>query len=136
MISTATCCCANVSITISGKPAINAVCHCDNCKKRTGSAFGLSIYVKNQQIIRISGDTEIYALNNNDVRQKRHFCKNCGTTLYWTVSSLADYTGIAGGCFDNNPLPEPNYTLSNESRLSWLQLPSYFKKHIEPDAIK
>jgi len=36
----ALCCCGACSIEVEGDPAINAICHCANCKRRTGSAFG------------------------------------------------------------------------------------------------
>lgn len=42
MVRTATCCCGQTSIEVSGEPVFHCVCHCDNCKRRTGSAFGVS----------------------------------------------------------------------------------------------
>lgn len=44
VIRTATCCCWQASIGVEGEPKIHLVCHCNNCKKRTGSAFGISAY--------------------------------------------------------------------------------------------
>ena len=41
MVRRAVCCCGQATIEVEGEPAIHAVCHCDNCKRRTGSAFGI-----------------------------------------------------------------------------------------------
>lgn len=68
-------------ITVEGEPVISAVCHCENCKKRTGSAFGISVYFKNNQIISKFGNTESYKINN-EIKQERIFCKSCGSTIY------------------------------------------------------
>jgi len=40
MTRTATCCCGSASITVKDDPILNGICHCNDCKRRTGSAFG------------------------------------------------------------------------------------------------
>jgi len=42
----ASCCCGELNIELEGKPLVNAICHCNDCKKRKGSAFGISHYYK------------------------------------------------------------------------------------------
>ena len=122
MVRTASCCCGTATIEVEGDPALHAVCHCDNCKRRTGSAFGISAYFTDAQLRGTSGETEIYAIGG-DKSQQRHFCKICGTTLFWKASWFARMTGIAGGCFTDPPLPEPTLTVSNGGRCPWLTLP-------------
>ena len=110
MESKATCCCKQASIIVSGEPEINAVCNCNNCKQRTGSAFGISTYFNVKNVIKKAGKTNVYSFyhNEQDHEQKRFFCHKCGTTLYWTVSTMPDLIGVSGGCFANSSLPEPN----------------------------
>ncbi|WP_444972210.1 GFA family protein [Zooshikella harenae] len=38
-VKTAECCCGACTVSVQGNPVILAICHCKNCKKRTGSAF-------------------------------------------------------------------------------------------------
>ena len=77
-------------------------------------------------MVRQQGETTVYdfhhAAQNHD--QERHLCANCGTTLFWFVSSLPDKIGIAGGCFDGEGLPEPTYAVSDAKRKTWVSLPS------------
>jgi len=123
MIRKATCCCGKCSIEVEGEPVANAVCHCNNCKKRTGSAFGWSAYFAEDQILQKAGDLRIYEITGEKA-QRRWFCSNCGSTLFWkTTSLLREYTGIAGGCFADNPLEPPTFTGNNHSRCAWLGLP-------------
>jgi len=43
-------CCGACSIAVEGEPALNALCHCANCKRRTGCAFGWSANFSDAQI--------------------------------------------------------------------------------------
>jgi len=120
---TARCCCQACSITVEGEPALNAVCHCDSCKRRTGSAFGWSSYFPEAQVVGTSGAFEVYA-KDGEAGYRRHFCARCGTTLYWkSFGFMPDHTGVAGGCFVDDPLPVPNLSAWDKGRCAWLTLP-------------
>ena len=120
---TAKCCCGVCSVTVEGEPALNAICHCSSCKKRTGSAFGCSVYFPDAAITAITGKLDVYE-KSGDAGYRRHFCARCGTTLYWkSFGFLPDHTGIAGGCFADDPLPPPNISSSESGRCAWLTLP-------------
>jgi hypothetical protein len=138
VLRTATCCCGQAAIEVEGEPKIHLVCHCDNCKQRTGSAFGMSAYFADTQVRRKQGTTEIYEIDTDTTHQQRHFCKLCGTTLYWKIwkfpgiPNVSAMTGVAGGCFTENPLPAPTLTANNHGMCAWLALPTL--KVIEPKA--
>ncbi len=105
---------------------MNSVCNCTNCKLRTGSAFGISAYFKTDAVIKQLGDTRIYQLRHKEQshQQKHHFCSQCGTTLFWTISTMPDLIGIAGGCFANSEIIEPTHTLNNVQKCPWVKFPS------------
>jgi hypothetical protein len=126
MTRKAICCCSTCSIEVEGEPTLNAVCHCVNCKRRTGSAFGWSVYVADGQVVRHDGDLRVYELGSASRVQHRWFCAACGTTLFWKVSWRPHETGIAGGCFEA-ALAAPSVTVSNEGRCAWLDLPSEWR---------
>lgn len=123
---TATCCCGACAIDVEGEPRINAICHCRNCKKRTGSAFGWSSYFADDKIVRKSGEVRVYEIAGKR-QQQRWFCAQCGTTLYWKISHWPDSTGIAGGCFADDPLEPPTVTVSNDGRCAWVGLPEEWR---------
>ncbi|MDP1964632.1 MAG: GFA family protein [Reyranella sp.] len=122
MTRRATCCCGQCTIDVDGEPEINAVCHCRNCKKRTGSAFGWSTYFADSQIIGRTGDVAVYMIGGANPQQ-RWFCRNCGSTLFWKAARLRGRTGVAGGCFTDNSLGPPSVTVSNDGRCAWVGLP-------------
>lgn len=121
----AECCCGQLSIEVAAEPEIHGVCHCNNCKKRTGSAFGISSYFNIEQVTNQNGEASCYSLHNAEQShdQERYFCKKCGTTLFWKVSTMPDLIGIAGGCFIKDPLGEPTFSASHTNSCSWLTLP-------------
>jgi hypothetical protein len=108
---------------VSGEPALNGICHCSSCKRRTGSAFGWSAYFPDTNVVATSGTLNVYA-KEGATGYDRFFCARCGTTLYWkSFGFLPDHTGVAGGCFTDDPLPAPNLAASDSGRYAWLGLP-------------
>ena len=123
MTRTAKCCCGKASITVEGEPTLNAICHCSSCRKRTGSAFGWSTYFPDDKVSNKTGEMRLYA-KDGALGYNRYFCANCGTTLYWkSFGLLPDQTGVAAGCFTDNPLPAPNLSAQDADRCPWLTLP-------------
>lgn len=119
----ASCCCGDASIEFEGDPKVNAICHCNNCRARTGSAFGWSVYVGDGQIVARSGELKVYGLAH--LEQQRWFCVRCGTTLYWKAKTfMVGMTGIAGGCLPAGEIGEPSWTASDANRCAWLTLPA------------
>lgn len=124
----AECCCGEISITVEDEPLTHAVCHCANCRKRTGSAFGISAYFDKKQVIEKKGTPSCYTLHHKqlDHDQERYFCSRCGTTLYWLISTMPDHIGISGGCFTQAPLGEPSMAVSVGQKYPWLSIPAHW----------
>ncbi len=118
---------------MSGDPRMNGLCHCTNCKRRTGSAFGISAYFPKSSVVGQQGETSIYAFHHaaraND--QERHFCRRCGSTLFWTISTMPDLLGIAGGCFADEGLAEPQHSFTHRKKEAWVSLPDTWQVHPE-----
>lgn len=133
MKKTAMCACTYASITVDANPTMHGVCHCSNCQRRSGSAFGISAYFSKSSVVERTGETRIYAFHHaaQDHEQERHFCARCGTTLFWYVSTMPGLIGIAAGCFADDALAPPSYSVSHSKKKSWLTLPSDWKIHHE-----
>ena len=87
--------------TTKGKPERARVCHRRHCQTRTGSAFGISVYFKDQNIERVQGILNKYEFKNESGRTFiQEFCPKCATTLFWTVEVFEGMTEVAGGSFD------------------------------------
>jgi hypothetical protein len=134
MTREARCCCGACAIQVRGEPEINAVCHCRDCQRRTGSAFGWSVYFRNHDVTATIGAFRTFSPAGKTPGaghaewQERVFCGKCGTTLSWRSSDYEGLTGIAGGCFtEGAPLPAPTITVGNQTRCAWVTLPAEWK---------
>jgi len=128
MHRTAQCACGAATITVAGEPSIYGVCHCVNCKRRTGSAFGMSSYFKKDEVIATAGETKVYAFRSaRGHDQERHFCSKCGTTLYWYSSALPELVGIAAGCFGEDLPWEPKLSVTHSKKYGWVHLPETWR---------
>ena len=106
------CACGQVRYVVTGEPELAAVCHCEYCQQRTGSAFGVLVYFKTENVEKLSGDLKGYEHQTDfGYRFNTEFCTNCGGTVYWLNNTKAGMTGISGGTFDP---PTFWYKIQNE----------------------
>jgi hypothetical protein len=95
------CACGKVRFHSIGKPARTGLCHCRYCQLRTGTAFGISVYFKKENLIIESGDLKKYSFTTESGNTfETNFCTNCGTSMFWTLSHMKDLMGAAGGAYD------------------------------------
>jgi len=124
----ARCCCGRLAISVAGEPVLNALCHCDDCRRRTGSAFGWSAYFRDDQVVGVEGAAFEYAVPVA-TPQVRRFCGDCGSTLFWSTGNFPGHTGVAGGAFLDPPLSEPTAAYRAAKRCAWLTLPAAWPQH-------
>ena len=125
------CACGGVRYRTRGDPKRAAACACTWCQKRTGSAFGLSIYFAVGDVEILRGSLRKYRLTSDAGRWlETEFCEVCGTTVTWTLQLRPGLRGIAGGTFD-----QPSFWYGLEafgfarSKPAWLTLPEDIEVH-------
>lgn len=95
------CSCGAVRFAI-GRFLYVMACHCDACKKRTGSAFGLSVMVDDGDVAEFTGATKTFVRTAESGRPVRYeFCPDCGTTVRWRVEVIPNRQIFAAGAFDD-----------------------------------
>jgi hypothetical protein len=67
MTRIAHCSCGSLRAEVTGEPALLGVCHCTECQRRTGSAFGVSTYFPREQV-RAEGPSKVYVRGSNSGR--------------------------------------------------------------------
>jgi hypothetical protein len=119
------CLCGVVRYRVTGDPTIAGVCHCNRCKRMTGSAFSIATYF-DEAAVQISGELKTYEGRSDESNRwfKLEFCPNCGTPLTWTAEFIPSLRGIAGGTFDDpNWLKAPDHYWTR-SALHWMLIPA------------
>jgi hypothetical protein len=122
MSKIAYCCCGSLRAEVSGHPDLVAACHCEQCQRRTGSAFGISAYFPKDQV-RTAGPSRVFSRAGQEGRTiQAHFCPECGTTLYWEADFMPGHIGIAAGTFFDPDFPAPTVSAWERSKHPWVNL--------------
>jgi hypothetical protein len=120
MIRTAQCCCGSLTVETRTEPARVMVCHCVECQRRTGSAFGAAGYFKVEDVT-ISGPSTTYVRRGETGDPLRfHFCPTCGSTVYWFSDFRVGIIGVGMGAFADPSFPAPTGSVWERTRHSWV----------------
>ena len=124
MISrTASCRCGQLRATASGDPVRVSVCHCLNCKKRSGSAFAVQARWPAEQV-SIEGESKSWSLvADSGNRATFHFCPECGSDLFYDINGKFDgLLAIPLGAFDDPWFGRPAYSVWEERKHDWVEI--------------
>ena len=92
---TATCQCGQLSIACTGDPVRISVCHCLDCKRRSGSAFAAQARFPAENVT-ITGTSKIWSrVSEEGSGADFHFCPDCGSTVYYHARPHRDLVAVA-----------------------------------------
>ncbi len=116
------CSCGAVRFTVNDYLFVQA-CHCDACKKRTGSAYGLSVMIDNENLADFAGKTETFTRSGESGKPVHYeFCPRCGTTVRWHIDIVPNRQVFAMGAFDEPGQFEVVGEMYTDRALPWARL--------------
>ncbi len=116
---TGSCLCGSVKYTLNSEPQMALNCHCNICKKITGSAFE-SVLLIDQADFEINQGKDHLTVYQISKKAKKHFCNRCGTPIY-NLHRLAPGKAIVHiGSLDDPTCIEPSINLHAENMLPWM----------------
>lgn len=120
------CLCGAVRYRVKGEPVRSSACHCTYCQRRTGSAFGVGAYFRENDVEIMRGDLKTYEYRSDESGRwlRTQFCTGCGTTVTWTAEALPGLRAIAGGSFDDPKWLRPARFVWMRSAHPWVVAPS------------
>ncbi len=120
------CVCGAVRYRVTGAPVRTGVCHCTFCQRRTGSAFGIVVYFRQDDVEITRGVLKSYAHRSDESDRwlRMEFCPECGTTVTWTLELLPGGRGIAGGTFDDPGWLKIERHSWTRSAHPWVKIPA------------
>lgn len=115
------CLCGGISFKCNSAPLLSALCHCKSCQKSSGSAFSFVIGVKKSDLqIEGTGLKTYKCTGDSGNPALRHFCTNCGSTIYSEMSSRPDVIFLRGGLLNDSSWIKPTMNVYWRDHLSWL----------------
>lgn len=119
----ASCCCGQLSLAYHGEITKTSMCHCFECQRRTGSAFGIQTRLESNKV-SIEGTSTIFQRKGDSGGTATfHFCPQCGSTVYWELDGIPGSTIVAAGSFTNPELPSPTFMVYGNRKHHWVILP-------------
>lgn len=116
------CQCGRVRYCLAGEPLGLAICHCTECQRQSGSAFGMSLAVPESGFELLSGELRTFRVICDSGREKEcAFCPHCGTRIHHRGSTPV--LSIKAGTLDERAWLEPDTHYWTRSKQPWVVIP-------------
>lgn len=126
MLLTGKCLCGAVRYECSAEPGPVKYCHCDTCRRVTGSAFNIGVPVPAKDL-RVTGKVRSYAHRNDEGRSvTREFCPVCGSPLF---TRGTDTVWIRAGSLDASEGLQPVAEVWTEIAVPWSRIPDEIQSY-------
>ncbi|KAL2842025.1 Mss4-like protein [Aspergillus pseudoustus] len=78
------CLCGEIQVSFTGDPALQALCHCTDCRRISGSAFSTNALIPDANFTLVRGSPKVFEKvgEESGLPIRSFFCGNCGTTCF------------------------------------------------------
>ena len=129
------CQCGYVRFKCAERPIETFICHCEECRKQSASAFGISFFVPRASFHLTSGTPQFWVRDADSGRKVEcAFCSTCGSRLWHQSSAKSETISVKGGSLDD-PVDISNAVhIWTTSKLPTVEIPDGVRKYPEePD---
>lgn len=114
------CMCGAIRYELNDEPLATYYCHCNDCKKSTGSAFHVGLVMKLQMVNIMTGIPKEYTKTSDSGNlMTRCFCENCGSPLFTKDSGAPHNLVIKAGSLDQLTRVFPTTELWTIRKVPW-----------------
>jgi len=112
------CLCGAVRYEIEGKPFRTANCHCDDCRKATGSAYATNLFFKEEQITLLKGVLKKFEhVADSGSAMMKEFCGHCGSQIFGSGTNRPGSKNVKVGSIDDPSFVRPEVNLYTDHAL-------------------
>jgi hypothetical protein len=112
------CLCGAVYFDIEGEFERFFLCHCEHCRKDTGSAHAANLFSSSATLKWTAGEQNITRFTLPGTRHSRSFCRVCGSALP-TVQMNGALLVVPAGSLNSEVRIKPDAHIFVSSRASW-----------------
>jgi hypothetical protein len=112
------CLCEAVRFEVEGDFEQFYLCHCEHCRKDTGSAHAANLFSSTAKLNWLSGADQVRVFNLPSTRHRHCFCSVCGSALP-DVQMNGQLLKVPAGSLDSPVLIRPAAHLFVSSRANW-----------------
>ena len=112
------CLCGAVRFEVAGDFERFYLCHCQYCRKDTGSAHAANLFSSTAKLQWLSGEDAIRVFNLPSTRHTKSFCSTCGSALP-NLQMNGELLVVPAGSLDTQVTIKPNAHLFFASKATW-----------------
>lgn len=112
------CLCGKVAFEIDGEFDNFYFCHCERCRKDTGSAHAANLFSTTAKLNWLSGEDGVSTFHFNSDGHKRSFCSICGSALP-NLQFDSSLLVVPAGCIDGDIHVKPSGHIYYANRANW-----------------
>ncbi len=125
------CLCGTVQYEASGPFIDFRYCHCERCRKATGSAHASHLFMPKEQLRWIAGESQITLFIHKEADDyPRAFCKHCGAMVPRLGRDPRNMV-IPAGTLEENPPMRPTKNIFWKLVAPWFVSPADLPKFDE-----
>jgi hypothetical protein len=112
------CLCGAVRFEITGNFERFYLCHCEYCRKDTGSAHGANLFSSTATIEWLAGEEKVSVFNLPSTRHRNSFCSICGSALP-DIQMNGALLKVPAGSLDSDVPLRPDAHIYFLSKANW-----------------
>ena len=118
------CQCGAIRYEVTGAARQIIACHCTDCQRQSGSAFGMTMVVGEEDFRITQGKEKTIAFESDSGRQKvGGFCPQCGSRLYGRTDWRPGMISVKAGTLDDTSSLQPQIHLWTSRKQGWVVIP-------------
>jgi hypothetical protein len=112
------CLCGHVRFEIQGEFERFYLCHCEYCRKDTGSAHAANLFSSTATLKWLSGTDDVRRFNLSGTRHSKCFCGTCGSALP-IVPMRGELLVVPAGSLNSEVPIRPDAHIFVSTRAGW-----------------
>lgn len=102
------CLCGAIRYEIKSDPVRVANCHCDDCRRSSGSPFATNVFVNADDLVVLQGSPKSFQhLTDSGNTMTKQFCGDCGAPLFGGSSGGSAFRAVRVGSIDDASFVRP-----------------------------
>ncbi|MEP0073091.1 MAG: GFA family protein [Marinomonas sp.] len=112
------CCCGDVEFTLEDSFSNFFFCHCEQCRKLTGTAHASNLFTSPDNINWTKGVEKIKRYDDPERAFSKAFCENCASGLPY-ISKSGNSLIVPAGSLNTEPSIKPDARIFCAEQTSW-----------------
>ncbi len=120
----ASCLCGGIKLSYSGEIGPANYCHCEDCRRVTGSAYNIGVRVERKNLkVTTNSELKVYAYVGGGGREiQRCFCGTCGSPIFTLHPAKPEFAWVKAGIINDPTVVKPAYENWTNDKVPWAEI--------------